>query len=769
MLYKQLICSLLLTLLFVSTGWSQTRAIRPVKLQTPSGESVDLYQGSYALVIGVSKYQDNAWIDLNSVQADVEAVRGALEGQGFIVQTVMNPTESMLRDQFEDFIDAYGYEPENRLLFYYAGHGHTQERNERQFGYLVPADAPDPYSNEREFSRKALKMEQIRSWARQIEAKHALFVFDSCFSGSVFQSRAALVPEDISFSTTKPVRQFIAAGTADQTVPAESVFRPLFIRGIEGQADLDRDGYVTGVELGMYLQKEVPQYRTGQTPQYGKIRDPYLDEGNFVFEAGSKDKGAPQAKTATLYIGENDLIESANPKKWRLTGTPSKNHVYTGEVKDGRPNGQGLIRLINGISYSGNFKKGFPDGQGVFKYPDGRQYVGSVKKGFPDGQGTYIWAEGSIYIGGFKDGKKHGEGTYTDLNGARYVGGWEDDRQSGQGTYTWPDGSKYVGRFKDGRRDGTGTYTASDGTIQSGIWEEGKFLSETKPVVAKEKSTVEILNNKDEQSQTESPIIVRSGQNLLQNNKKLDSISAAAAQLPSKAPPVVVPLPKRTEANLLNLMEGTITVPIGQPRLKQYKQAPQSNSKKCAFGLPDGLSEKKQFAFAEKMIEDGMLASARDYLQCYRASKPQGEFRFVAMKLEGEVLLQMGESYWPQAQILFEEWLQENPNDSEVDFARLQLGKIHFRFDRPQVAEETLSSIPSSSSLYGPARNLMGQALFQRMLRYQERNSNAQANDLAPRVVKYHQEALQHKLTEPEREISNYQVNYVLNQNKDFE
>ncbi len=77
-----------------------------------------------------------------------------------------------------------------------------------------------------------------------------------------------------------------------------------------------------------------------------------------------------------------------------------------------------------------------------------------------------------------------------------------------------------------------------------------------------------------------------------------------------------------------------------------------------ACGLPDGLNEKQQFAFAEKMIEDGMLTSARDYLQCYRASKPRGEFRFVAMKLEGEVLLQMGESYWPQAQILFEEWIQ---------------------------------------------------------------------------------------------------------------
>ena len=114
---KHLVCSLLVSFLLVPLAWSQTRAIRPVKLQIPSGKSVDLYQGSYALVIGVSDYQDNAWVDLDSVPADVDAVRKTLERQGFIVQTVMNPTESMLRDHFQEFIDAYGYEPENRFLF----------------------------------------------------------------------------------------------------------------------------------------------------------------------------------------------------------------------------------------------------------------------------------------------------------------------------------------------------------------------------------------------------------------------------------------------------------------------------------------------------------------------------------------------------------------------------------------------------------------------------------------------------------------------------
>ena len=280
--------SLLPTLLF-----SQNRAIRPVSLQIPNGEQIELYKGSYALVIGVSDYRDNAWADLSSVPQDVDAVAKALQGHGFEVSKVLNPTEADLIDAMDDFIDDHGYDRDNRLLIYYSGHGHTIERDGRKFGYLVPIDAPSPIDNEKDFFRRAIKMERILSWAKQIESKHALFLFDSCFSGSVLESRAITIPEDISYSTSKPVRQFISAGSANQTVPAVSVFRPTFIRGINGKADLDKDGYVTGVELGMYLQKRVPYYQSGQTPQYGKIRDPYLDEGNFVFEVG-------QSKRETL-------------------------------------------------------------------------------------------------------------------------------------------------------------------------------------------------------------------------------------------------------------------------------------------------------------------------------------------------------------------------------------------------------------------------------------------------------------------------------------
>ena len=79
-------------------------------------------------------------------------------------------------------------------------------------------------------------------------------------------------------------------------MPAHSVFTPAFIDAIEyGLADLDKDGYVTGTELGLYLRRKVPQHAE-QSPQFGTITDYNLSRGDFVFELARRTEGGkPQA------------------------------------------------------------------------------------------------------------------------------------------------------------------------------------------------------------------------------------------------------------------------------------------------------------------------------------------------------------------------------------------------------------------------------------------------------------------------------------------
>ena len=271
------------------------------------------------MLIGVSNYTAG-WPKLESVPYEIEQVAAALKDHGFHVVTVMDPASDALNEAFEDFIDQYGFDEDNRLLFFFSGHGHTRKRGKK--GYLVPTDAPDPRYDEKGFVRKAVGMNRILTWSREIEAKHAIFLFDSCFSGTVFKAKALpKIPPHISDVTSRPVRQFISAGSAGEEVPANSVFTPSFIRAVRGQGDLDRDGYLTGTELGMYLHKKVLSYNTGQHPQYGKIKDPDLDEGDFVFALEIEPPGPTPVIPGSGGIRDYDKIieeRNANRKKWDL-------------------------------------------------------------------------------------------------------------------------------------------------------------------------------------------------------------------------------------------------------------------------------------------------------------------------------------------------------------------------------------------------------------------------------------------------------------------
>ncbi len=234
----------------------QILSSQSVFLKNANGEPVQLYKNSYALLIGASNYY-NGWPKLNGVLQDIAAVKDELEKQGFTVITVIDPDLNELRNAYRDFINQYGLDPGNRLLLYFAGHGHTvRTAYGEEMGYIVPVDAPNPNMDKNGFLSKAMTMQQIEVFAKQIQSKHALFLFDACFSGSIFAISRA-IPENISYKTTKPVRQFITSGSADETVPDESVFRAQFVSALEGEADVNKDGFITGTELGEFLQEKV--------------------------------------------------------------------------------------------------------------------------------------------------------------------------------------------------------------------------------------------------------------------------------------------------------------------------------------------------------------------------------------------------------------------------------------------------------------------------------------------------------------------------------
>lgn len=295
--------SALLLLICLTGLW-----VGPARSAVIRAERASLYDASYALVIGNGRYS-RGWQPLGGVAQDVDEVSAVLEASGFSVSVKHDLKSRELRETIEAFIAEHGNGPDDRVVIYYAGHGATLAAADgEQDGFLVPVDAPA--QDAPAFRSLALSMNQLQDLTARMRAKHVLYLFDSCFSGSFLHAMrgGADRPASINADTQRPVRQVITSGTAEQRVPDESIFRRLLVKGLSGDADLNGDGYITGTELGFYLRSGVADASQGrQTPQFatllrgGSGKD-YSDFGDTVFLSprGAAKPAADAALPVTL-------------------------------------------------------------------------------------------------------------------------------------------------------------------------------------------------------------------------------------------------------------------------------------------------------------------------------------------------------------------------------------------------------------------------------------------------------------------------------------
>jgi hypothetical protein len=261
-----------------------------------------LYRNSYALLIGNSDYAE--WNSLPGVERDISQVEAVLRDKhGFTVEKALNLSKNELRSRIDRFISDYGGDYENRLLIYYAGHGYTAVLpDKRVMGYLVMKDAPivppveealiKTPKNLGAFRLNAISMDEIENLAKEISTRHALFVFDSCFSGTaLYRDNVINIPQEISTEELEQMRGFLTAGNEKQRVRDDSPFRRAFIKGLEGKADTNGDGYFLSSELGAFVKREVYLETsitdTPQSPIFGKQTN--FTRGDMVFVTPKKE------------------------------------------------------------------------------------------------------------------------------------------------------------------------------------------------------------------------------------------------------------------------------------------------------------------------------------------------------------------------------------------------------------------------------------------------------------------------------------------------
>lgn len=281
----------LLALLACCACAEDSRGLKPLAVTAPDGTEVTRFTSHHALIIGNSRYTAG-WQPLPGVVEDIAAVQGALERQGFAVQVARDLTRAQMDETITAFVAERGQDPSGRVVLYYAGHGQTLKNPQggQETGYLVPVDAPVPAEGNRPaFIARAFPIQRIKIAAQEIGSRHALFVFDACFSGSLFAplrgGGAAVLRQ-----AAEPVRMFITSGSSDEQVPDHSVFREEFVAALdEGAADLNRDGWTTGSELSLHLRQQVASRRAAaggtQTPQAGISEQSGMNKGDVVFNA----------------------------------------------------------------------------------------------------------------------------------------------------------------------------------------------------------------------------------------------------------------------------------------------------------------------------------------------------------------------------------------------------------------------------------------------------------------------------------------------------
>jgi hypothetical protein len=129
--------------------------------------------------------------------------------------------------------------------------------------------------------------------------------------------------------------------------------------------------------------------------------------------------------------GPPGIINGPGTLTWRNGGadeydTTATYSEYKGNLKDGRPDGTGSLRMRSGTSYVGDWLAGLMNGHGVLKLDNGDDYDGEFANGQIQGQGRYAGADGTVYAGEFKNGRRDGVGILTLADGRSYRTVWRD-------------------------------------------------------------------------------------------------------------------------------------------------------------------------------------------------------------------------------------------------------------------------------------------------------------------------------------------------------
>ncbi len=171
-------------------------------------------------------------------------------------------------------------EPNDRIVFFFAGHGHTVQGRGGDTGFLFPADGTaDKLST-------LIRWDDLTKNADLICAKHMLFIMDTCYGGLALTRLAS--PGSMRFlknMLTRYSRQVLTAGKADEVVadsggPREghSIFTGHLLDAFDGAASSEKNVLTAGEVMAYVYDRVAKDQYSQQTPHFGS----FDGEGDLV-------------------------------------------------------------------------------------------------------------------------------------------------------------------------------------------------------------------------------------------------------------------------------------------------------------------------------------------------------------------------------------------------------------------------------------------------------------------------------------------------------
>ncbi|MEB3357712.1 MAG: caspase family protein [Synechococcales bacterium] len=270
------------------------------------------FKQNYAVLIGINNYRNGIPI-LNTAVADAAGIAQILQDKhGYQVQQYLDEAATLekLRTLLQGFLTEI--EADDRLIFYFAGHGIALNGDDGPQGYLIPQDA-----RLGEVSTY-LPMVEVEAALTQLPCRHCLIILDCCFGGAFrWSSTRKLVPvteviykERYDRFVQDPAWQVITSAAHDQYAldaldlkndrgiasasSHHSPFAAALMEALVGAADAHPpaqngqpagDGVITATELYLYLRDRVEvateTQQQRQTPGIWPLN--CHDKGEYIF------------------------------------------------------------------------------------------------------------------------------------------------------------------------------------------------------------------------------------------------------------------------------------------------------------------------------------------------------------------------------------------------------------------------------------------------------------------------------------------------------